>query len=137
MRLHTDKNVLHCHYFNNNKNCPFEEHGCKFIHAVSENCVFGESCRRRLCPCRHPEETRHVVDNTKSYVETNEMDDNDHTVHDYSSFVTSTPRKSSFQCEECFNQSQCTDCFVRQDMTRQTSHDGHIRPHRVHFSDEI
>lgn len=132
-RLHTEKNVLHCHYFNNNKNCPFEEHGCKFLHAVSKNCQFGRTCRRRLCPCRHPEANRHVVDDPKSDVdeETNEMDESHDTTNHYSSFVTSTPRNTIYQCEECGNQSQCTDCFVRQTlMTNEKSH-------RVHFPDEI
>jgi hypothetical protein len=84
-------------------------------------------------PCRHQDEKRHVVDDPKSDVaeETTEMDDNDDTTHDNNSFVASTPRNSSFQCEGCANQSQCTDCFVRQTIT--TSENSH----RVHLSDEI
>ena len=30
-------------------------------------------------------------------------------------FMTSTPQKIKYDCEECQNQTQCTDCFVRQD----------------------
>ena len=29
-------------------------------------------------------------------------------------FLTSTPKKTKFECEECENKSQCTDCFVGQ-----------------------
>ena len=50
INLHTKKNVSPSHYFNNNKNCPFEEYGCKFLHVASKNCEFSSSCRRRLCP---------------------------------------------------------------------------------------
>ena len=40
------------------------------------------------------------------------MEDNDSPV-DRVKFKTSTPRK--IDCEECRNQSQCVDCFVRQE----------------------
>ena len=53
INLHTDDNVQRCHYFNNTKNCPFEELGCKFLHAPSDFCRLGLSCQRRLCPQRH------------------------------------------------------------------------------------
>ena len=42
-----------CHYFNNEKNCPFEEMGCKFKHGKSENCKFGQMCENKLCQYRH------------------------------------------------------------------------------------
>ena len=29
-----------CHYFNNNKTCPFEQIGCMFKHAKSRKCWF-------------------------------------------------------------------------------------------------
>ena len=45
---------------------------------------------------------------------------------DASSFVTSTPEKV-FQCEDCDDKTQCTDCFVRQETTPL---------HRVHFPDD-
>ena len=51
------------------------------------------------------------------------------TVDDYESFVTSTPQKIKFQCEECENKTQCTDCFVRHYV--ETSY----RKHKVHFMD--
>ena len=40
----TDK---HCHYFNNGKNCPFEELGSTFLHELSELCKF-KTCRNAL-----------------------------------------------------------------------------------------
>ena len=36
MKIHNG-HVQPCHYYNNNKTCPFEELGCKFNHINSEN----------------------------------------------------------------------------------------------------
>ena len=43
------------------------------------------------------------------------------------SFMTSTPQKLDYECEECANKEQCIDCFVREDNGVLTW------PHRVHF----
>ena len=44
---------------------------------------------------------------------------------DHSSFVTSTPQK--FDCKECQDQTQCTDCYVRQVVeTSQVPQDGQL-----------
>ena len=58
MTLHTEKNVKHCHYFNNGEKCRFEQFGCKFLHSVSKNCINNWTCKRKLCPYRHSEEER-------------------------------------------------------------------------------
>ena len=42
-----------CHYFNNEKVCPFEKIGCKFLHKDSEVCYFGRKCRNKLCQYKH------------------------------------------------------------------------------------
>ena len=42
-----------CHYFNNNLECPFEELGCMFEHAVSEMCKFDKKCTNNLCSYQH------------------------------------------------------------------------------------
>ena len=43
----------HCHYFNSNKKCPFEELGCKFLHIVSSECKYGNLCRSHMCQFKH------------------------------------------------------------------------------------
>ena len=43
---------LFCHYFNNDKDCPYEEE-CIFVHEESEICKFGKSCERKMCMYRH------------------------------------------------------------------------------------
>ena len=45
---------LFCHYFNNDKDCPFEDE-CIYIHEESENCKYGGRCERKLCMYRHEE----------------------------------------------------------------------------------
>ena len=43
---------LYCHFFNNEKVCPFEEE-CIFLHEDSENCRFAENCDRINCMFKH------------------------------------------------------------------------------------
>ena len=39
--IHSINNdVKKCHYFNNNKTCPFEENGCMFAHIKADTCKF-------------------------------------------------------------------------------------------------
>ena len=53
MQSHNEPNVKFCHYFNNSKNCPFKEFGCKFRHAKSDQCKYQENCKNKLCQYRH------------------------------------------------------------------------------------
>ena len=32
--MHTNQNIRKCHYFNNQKKCPFEAIGCMFVHSL-------------------------------------------------------------------------------------------------------
>ena len=45
-----------CHYFNNNKQCPYEGKvgGCRFRHEKSIPCRDKDQCSRRLCQFIHP-----------------------------------------------------------------------------------
>ena len=42
-----------CHYFNNNKICPFEQIGCMFDHSRSGPCKYGTKCKIALCAFKH------------------------------------------------------------------------------------
>ena len=42
-----------CHYYNNNKTCPYEAVGCMFRHEKSLNCQFGDKCKFKLCQFQH------------------------------------------------------------------------------------
>ena len=49
MKIHNG-HVQPCHYYNNNKTCPFEELGCKFNHINSENCVLLNHVKTESAP---------------------------------------------------------------------------------------
>ena len=53
MKTHKCPKVKHCHYFNNNKVCPYEEVGCKFQHKKSLECRNKNNCKTRLCAFQH------------------------------------------------------------------------------------
>ena len=52
-KIHEDLNVKFCHFFNNDKSCPYEEIGCMFKHEPSPQCKFKENCLYKLCPSKH------------------------------------------------------------------------------------
>ena len=42
-----------CHFYNNGKDCPYEEIGCKFLHQESTECKFKRKCKFDRCQFRH------------------------------------------------------------------------------------
>ena len=87
MKVHTKECVKFSHYYNNDKLCPFDEHGCKFLHKVSQNCELGKRCKVWLCPRRllDKEMDDHIDRDEEPYSDDEEQfSDND-------SFVTSPP----------------------------------------------
>ena len=50
---HEQTSIKYCHYFNNDKVCPYEEIGCMFRHEKSKPCKFNEFCKNKLCPFQH------------------------------------------------------------------------------------
>ena len=53
-----------CHYFNNEKHCPYENIGCMFLHQDSENCYFGIRCKNKLCQFKHIKKKKNEQKNT-------------------------------------------------------------------------
>ena len=45
-----------CHYFNNDKECPFETLGCMFKHQDAPQCKYSDKCLKTLCQFKHKEE---------------------------------------------------------------------------------
>ena len=43
---------LYCHYFNNKKDCPYEDQ-CIFLHEASKACKYGKICERMMCMFQH------------------------------------------------------------------------------------
>ena len=74
--IHSNQSTRKCHYFNNDKCCPFEEIGCMFNHSYSGNCFFGMKCRKVLCPFQHKRTDEEDVENVKNddHTHTNELE---------------------------------------------------------------
>jgi hypothetical protein len=127
IRGHSENGRKSCHFFNNRKPCPFEENGCKFKHQKSGTCKDLKSCKTYLCQFEH-DLVSDKKDNcdSKDFMERTDIpsvnDMTDDEPGKFISFFTSTPKKKKFQCEECLDLSQCTYCFVRQDI--QNEHEG-------------
>ena len=77
MNAHTMLTGKYCHYFNNSKHCPFEEVGCMFKHAVSENCRFKKNCKIKLCQFQHSDSEKI---NTCSVDDEIDVDESLHTI---------------------------------------------------------
>ena len=46
-----------CHYYNNDKFCPFEANGCKFAHFEAPSYKFKRRCGYNLCQFTHKNTT--------------------------------------------------------------------------------
>ena len=57
--------ILYCHYFNNDKDCPFDEQ-CIFLHEESVKCKFDGVCERKLCMYKHNMKEEENEDDTVS-----------------------------------------------------------------------
>ena len=88
--------MKHCHYFNNDKVCPYEEIGCMFRHEKSEPCKYKEFCKNKLCPFQHNLRTE-SIDKTSDKAPEN-VDDLDMSNH-----TKSQPTKPiRISCKICF-----------------------------------
>ena len=45
--------IKFCHYFNNDKPCPYDKIGCKFKHELSPECRYNLNCTSKLCQFTH------------------------------------------------------------------------------------
>ena len=102
-KIHDKTFKKKCHYFNNHKDCPYIELGCKFIHEFSEECHLNSKCLRNLCPNQHPEkkcalcETKFRIENGKQNFKCGECDN----------FVCKTFAKETHISDEYFTCSPC------------------------------
>ena len=42
-----------CHFYNNDKECPYSLIGCKFLHEESKICKYADRCEKVMCQYRH------------------------------------------------------------------------------------
>ena len=55
MRIAHENLKLFCHFFNNNKTCPYSK-DCIFLHQDSPICKYGKKSERMLCMFKHEED---------------------------------------------------------------------------------
>jgi hypothetical protein len=60
--------MMHWHYFNNGKDCPYDEEGCMFKHKPSKTCRYESQCSNKLCQFQQTEETNEANPNTRSEI---------------------------------------------------------------------
>ena len=68
-----ENNVLYCHFYNNEKECPYDDQ-CVFVHEDSESCKYGNGCERKLCMFKH-EDNNDDDDDEDSESESDDDDD--------------------------------------------------------------
>ena len=71
---------IYCHYYNNNKECPFDDQ-CIFIHDDAEDCKYGKACERKLCMYKHDDGDEDGVEDEESDDEDDD-DDEDEEIND-------------------------------------------------------
>ena len=59
MNMHASLDTKFCHFFNNDKFCQYEEHGCMFKHEHAPLCTRKGICRVKLCQFKHQNKFDH------------------------------------------------------------------------------
>ena len=108
--------ILFCHYYNNNKECPFGEE-CIFDHEESGECRYGKACEREMCMFTHDDKNN---DETSD----NYDDDNDAEVEKIKP-VLEKVRMAVKKCDDLIEKCSlnCKDCeFEAKDKNGLTMH---------------
>ena len=93
--IHRETNTKPCIYFISSVKCPFEELGCKFLHI-------------------DPEEKSEKVANYIENDNVGELEDKSFDLtNDLPQVITSTPKRTKKQCEECIGELECINCMIR------------------------
>ena len=97
---------LYCHYFNNQKDCPFKEE-CVFIHEVSTECKYGDICEREFCMFRHG------INNNEAILEDIEEEEEIHNANK----TFENPANFNIETVEMRVNVPCRDTFLQNDQT--------------------
>ena len=103
-KIHNSENIKKCHYFNNQKKCPFEQIGCMFLHLPAGKCGNVESCNKKLCSYEHEN------------INVNEEDIVDNSVHEQ---IGMTDEERSFDVNVKENYSDIFENFLKHKRTIQ------------------
>ena len=112
---HMNQNRKRCHYFNNGKQCPYDEIGCMFAHEMSKMCIFDKMCNNKLCSYQHSatKAQNHAFKNISSGDFDDDMEEIEFGMKETKSFKASTPNKTNSECEDCDDQAECVECIVK------------------------
>ena len=116
----------YCHYYNNQKTCPFELLGCKFKHEESATCKF-KNCSNSLCQFKHEmdvieeNDADNDIENVTEYIKNIDKlvaeYETERKLGQMKSSSFKTPKKKTEMkindCEDCSNQPECVECIVR------------------------
>ena len=92
-----------CHYFNNNKKCPFEQIGCMFKHAKSSKCWFKTQCKNKLCQYAHDidEDTQNIEKDTTVPLDKADVTNDNINTTENVEFEDSDLDSEDLECDTC------------------------------------
>ena len=135
---HASSKNKKCHYFNNNKVCPFEEIGCMFAHIVSDMCMYGQKCSHKLCsyqhePCNstsdknyeHDEKENDATKITNIEAQEKESNKSDLKASKDSDAKNHLDKEQKFDCDVCLYRSS-----IQQELKDHMSNRGHNKEHK-------
>ena len=85
--IHEKKKISNrkfCHYFNNDKECPFTTLGCMFRHEKAPKCKFIGKCSKPLCSFKHNEKKDQSTCQNSDFVNKKGEVQDDHIGNDHS-----------------------------------------------------
>ena len=133
IRGHSEAFRKSCHYFNNGKNCPFEDIGCKFSHTRTRICKADKNCKITLCQYRHTEQAHTSLKVHGDNSENEEVFEKGIMINSTVIQENETTKKSDtlghLKCEnshEIIVPLQCDECYVIQfiQQKKQNQHNG-------------
>ena len=108
--VHEDLKIF-CHYFNNNKICPFNNQ-CIFLHEPSTDCKYGSKCERINCMYKHdkPENDNDDISEQHDILDNAIIAENEH--NDIEDQTTIIDINETFEnpSQEAMKQFKCDKC---------------------------
>ena len=102
--LHTSQITRNCHYFNNNKRCPFDDLGCMFAHRESDICKFDQVCSKSLCSYKHSNKNPTPLESSENDTCQNKQVDSENSADNVKDY--------QFECEYCDFKSETYTPFL-------------------------
>ena len=98
---------IYCHFYNNNKNCPFESQ-CIFLHEDSQECKYGKICERVNCMYKHVND-ENDVEGEEEMIEDDETENDTEEINMTANETFLNPSQEKIEllkCDKCEFQSE-------------------------------